>query len=910
MQNPFDQFDNAPAPAGLPQVIEGPPREPPPQTATDAALADQQLVNARLEAEAKKLANEEARRKAALPNSGKAYKPLPEAAMTRLEEQVTALSGFERAANGFKDDYSGFGAGLENSLQSYLPVGTSGQRDWWADFKSNDIALRNAMFGASLTPTEKSSWESVTISPGMSADEVKRNIARRTKLAREILSRRAKAYKAGPFDPDQVEAILGEYDPDVAAAMPKAIDGAADDPGPLEVTVTDDRMPGETDEQYLARINGAAGSYVDPKTGKLVVNVIGGKPPEPPAPPPAPPRGFGEQLQDSTTNTVAGLVQGAGGLVDAFVRPLGTALSYPAEALGLDGVAAGLRNSVTIGGAVESVAPTPKDGAGRAMRFISQLGGGVVGTPQSAVNALTNRAASAVSGVELNALGQAPTMLTSRASNALREGQMVQDAADQLSASTGVRIRTMPADVGGAGTRMASAATAKTLGGIQMAKAAEESIGSVKAARDVVANNVGRVLDETGAGQAIRRGSEKFIAETEGRGGALYERISIANEAPAALSNTRGALKALTDPLASNPRLSKLVADPKLKAYLDSLVEKIDSVPTGVLDSSGKMVTREVREGGGLTWQDLKAFRTKIGELAGEHRFGDSTTKVDLQRLYGALSSDMEATARAAGPRALSEFKRANTYWRARTDRIESVLTPLLGKSADRGDQPVFEALNRLAQTKGGDAVKLGRAVRSLPADERADVTATVISRMGQARAGAQDAVGEAFSPSVFVTQWNNLTPRAKGLMFPDRGLRSDLDALARLTSGMKAAQQYANTSNTGLVGNWIALLGGASVNLGATAAFAGMQLGAGKLMSSPAYVRWLTRAARVGQAEGVSGVRREVSRLTALANSNPAFADEIASVQQAMMRALNDNGPRATSAVASDGGQNEDQRR
>lgn len=151
------------------------------------------------------------------PKAAKPPRPLPENAMAKIEEQVSALSGFDQAVNLFKDDYSGLGAGLENTLQGVTGLGTEGQRDWWASFRANDIRLRNAMFGASLTPGEQKSWEAVTISPNMAPSEIRTNLARRQKLARDMLARRAAAYKAGPYDQEMLAAALGEYDPDFQA---------------------------------------------------------------------------------------------------------------------------------------------------------------------------------------------------------------------------------------------------------------------------------------------------------------------------------------------------------------------------------------------------------------------------------------------------------------------------------------------------------------------------------------------------------------------------------------------------------------------------------------------------------------------------------------------------------------------
>lgn len=558
--------------------------------------------------------------------------------------------------------------------------------------------------------------------------------------------------------------------------------------------------------------------------------------------------GLGQQFQESFANTVGGLAQGAAALPDAFINASGGAQQAFAELAGMDGLAETLRNRGSIGGAIERVMPTSQAPGGSTARFLAQLGGGVASLPARATTAIANKV-----------VGQVPARVTNNLAKP-KQGQDVGRAVNHLRNSTGVDVRVLPADVGGAATRMMSAGTAKTLGGIPMANAADASINSVAAARGAVAAKAGQVTDETGAGQAIRRGAAKFMDDKADQSTKLYNRIQVADDAPASLASTRAMLGTLTNPIKSNPELSSLMADKTLKGYLDALSK------------------------GGLSWADLKAFRSKIGEMAGKARFSDNGSDVDLKRLYGAISSDMEATAKAAGPKVFEQFKRANRFHRAKETRIESVLAPILGKVTDKGDEAVFQALNRTAQRESGNAAMASQAFRSLPADEAGAVRATLISKMGQNRAGDE------FSPTMFVSQWGKLSDRAKAVWFSDRGLRQDLDALATLTGGMKAAQQYANTSNTGLAVNVGGLIAGGALNYPAAIAVAGMQYGAGKLMSSPAYVRWLMRGTQIPAKAGPTALQKHVSRLSAVAQSNPALADDIARVQQQMMQALNDN--------------------
>jgi hypothetical protein len=312
------------------------------------------------------------------------------------------------------------------------------------------------------------------------------------------------------------------------------------------------------------------------------------------------------------------------------------------------------------------------------------------------------------------------------------------------------------------------------LGGIPLTESAERTVATAKAARDRIAQGLGLVSDETGAGQAAQRGARSWMASTERRGGDLYEAIPIAPEHPAELGATRSALGDLTAGLSSNPELSRLIADPKLSKW------------------------RQALESGGLSWRDLKAFRSYVGELSGGQTLQSDTPKKALKALYGALSDDMRATASAVGPKALRDFNRANNFWRGREARIEGTLTGILGKDMDKGAAAAFGAIERLASQRGGEPIKLAQTLRSMPADEANTVRATILSRLGQASAGRQGASGDVFSPVEFMTQWNKLSPRAKDILFQGEHRRA-IDDIARVYSGMKASTRYANTSKTGI---------------------------------------------------------------------------------------------------------------
>lgn len=141
-----------------------------------------------------------------------AGKSIPDGTAKRVETNVAIRDSLQRAVSGFKDDYAGntVTGGLENTLQSWIGTGTPGQRDWWADFRSTDNQIRNDLFGAALTATEKAAFEATTISERMKPAEVRRNLQRRLDIVTKALDRQKQFLKKNGFSTEAVDALYGE----------------------------------------------------------------------------------------------------------------------------------------------------------------------------------------------------------------------------------------------------------------------------------------------------------------------------------------------------------------------------------------------------------------------------------------------------------------------------------------------------------------------------------------------------------------------------------------------------------------------------------------------------------------------------------------------------------------------------
>jgi hypothetical protein len=451
------------------------------------------------------------------------------------------------------------------------------------------------------------------------------------------------------------------------------------------------------------------------------------------------------------------------------------------------------------------------------------------------------------------------------------------------------RVPALPADVGGTTTRMATGAIKSTLGGASIYDAAQASINAARAARDRIASSIGNVTDTTGMGMSAKRGAQSFLDTTKSKGGSLYEAIPIGETRPAVLSSSKTKLAELTAGLESNPELSKVLEDPQMRRIADGIMGKTVQEPTGLLDAAGNPIMRTVQKGGALSWEDLKTFRTRIGEKTDGIVLQSDTPQANLKALYGALTRDMEATAKDEGPKAYTAFTRANNYWSARQKRIEDVIAPILGKDGANTPSEAAAAINSWVNNKG-DFIRTAQALRSLPEEEANTVRATIFSKLGDASAGRQDLAGNVFSPSDMLTHWNKISDRVKTVLFPGEQYRKDIEDILTVANAQKNAVRFANTSHTETarhIGNTIAggvgvttafLTHSNAVGAGAWIATTAAELFGGKLLSNPNVARWIASSVKKPNA---AAQLAHINRLTALATKNPTIANDVLTLQE-----------------------------
>ncbi len=580
--------------------------------------------------------------------------------------------------------------------------------------------------------------------------------------------------------------------------------------------------------------------------------------------------------------------QGAGaGLATAG---LGSVMS------GAPGVTGAIGETLAANPGTQAIASASGSGAGEVAH---QSGAGPVGQLLATLGGAAGGAGAAVGG---SAAARGITDLVTDAAGS--SARPLNDIGQSFARSD---VPALPADVGGHFTRMLTAGTSKlTLGGIPIEAAAQRSIDAARAARSAIADRIGNVVrpkgeaDTAAAGLAAQQGVRNWLATTAGRASKFYHMIPIPDEAASTLNNTRDAFTRINEGLPSNPELSELLADPQLQKWEAAIKGTIKNEPTGVLDTNGKAITKPVTYGGHLSWKDLKAFRSKVGEMIDQPSLQEKSSKKALRDLYGALSEDMKATAAKQGPKALKTFTRANAYYAARAKRIENVLSNILGDDLHLNGEAAFRQIERWS-AKGGNAAAVAQALRSMSSDEASQVRATMFDKLGT------PTKGEGFSATLFGNHWNSLSMRAKSALFPGADYRQSIDDLVRITKAQAVAQKLGQGSPTAhllqagnAISHGVAFLGHLFTNpLAALAigAESGVEYGTGKLLASPRFARWLASApAKPNPAARLA----HVNRLTAIATAEPTIANDVLHLQERLAQAFT-NSPQSLAAEKPD---------
>jgi hypothetical protein len=346
---------------------------------------------------------------------------------------------------------------------------------------------------------------------------------------------------------------------------------------------------------------------------------------------------------------------------------------------------------------------------------------------------------------------------------------------------------------------------------------------------DDIVNRLSQNAGPVEAGESVVSGLQNFKAGVKNLQDQLYDTLDkyLPAQTPVRVDRTKAALAALNSDIEGAPALSAM--------FKNGRIQGIEHALTSDLDMSG----------GTLPYQAIKKLRTLVGNEIDNANFTSDVPRDKWRALYAALSDDLGDAAVKAGPQAQQAWQWANQFTHGQMGRLDS-LSGVIGKDSP---EKVFQAA--MSGTPEGDTV-LKRVVSAIPKQNRKDLAATVLHRMGRATPGNQNDLGDEFSISTFLTNWNKLSPRAKATLFGrigDEKILDELGNLARVASNIRdGSKVFSNPSGTSGALTGQLLGGGALISamtghvpaMAAAAAIPATSYALAKALTSPAVVKSL----------------------------------------------------------------------
>ena len=336
---------------------------------------------------------------------------------------------------------------------------------------------------------------------------------------------------------------------------------------------------------------------------------------------------------------------------------------------------------------------------------------------------------------------------------------------------------------------------------------------------------------------------------------------------------------------------AKLVAD--LQAEIAKSPQTLGPIYQPVIDRAMRIVTDAKSGFGGVPFFALRKERTSIGKDLDRPDISGLTDTSNFARLYDALRKDVVAAADQSGDIASRAIKLHDRYVRFNRE----VNLPALQKIVDQ-NLDVTAANMALSGTKDGIG-RLQLLRRNFKPDEWDTVSASIWQQLGNAKAGVREGAevgvdSYQFSPSTFLTNWNNLSDSAKLVLFSGERYRNIIPAMndmVKLATGVRETGKMVNTSNTagaqvvtsallgggGLIGGGIAG-DAASAVLGGAAALSGLVLTsntAARLLESPRFIRWVSDTSRA-VVNNPNSLSAQIGKLLAIGQAEPGMKDAI----------------------------------
>lgn len=494
-----------------------------------------------------------------------------------------------------------------------------------------------------------------------------------------------------------------------------------------------------------------------------------------------------ESATERVVQDVAGAMAGAGGMVGA-----GKALAGAGSAL-----AQGVGKTLAAGPGMQVASAATGSAASGAVR---ENGGGAGA-----------QMAAGLAGALVPSVG--PALAGAAVRGALRGGEAGrQSTAERVAMFRGAGTEpTVGQATGGRVARATESLFGKVPGGAGViheyaTKQADDMARAVQTLSDDLAPGASAAT----AGEAIQRGVQAFKGGMKAVQSRLYRTLDqhIPADTRIGVDSTSRALAEMTDGVPGAQSLSKMFENSKVSGIEKALLQDLDDA------------AQAAGAGAGLPYEAVKKLRTMVGSELADGRLVNDVPRAQWARLYGALSDDLGVAARNAGPDAQAAWQWANTFTKTQLERLEQ-LSGIVGRDSP---EKIFQAA--IAGTAEGNTIAQ-RVISALPKQERREVAAAVLQRLGRATPGQQNAMGDAFSAETFLTNLAKMSPEARGTLFGRTDLEGVIDRLGQFAGVAEVRREggrvFANPSGTAPAAAQIGL--GSGIAGGVVAAAAGQPL-------------------------------------------------------------------------------------
>ena len=154
--------------------------------------------------------------------SFRSNRPLPYKTADSLAETAGILDSVENLQGSFNKRFVGRPI-AGNALIAINKVvgGDKELANWWQSYQGYVAEVRNKLFGATLTPNEKESFNKFTITPSMNSDIAISNLKRQQEITEAALARRART-TAVTYGDEIVSETIGRDPQSLRTSFPKA----------------------------------------------------------------------------------------------------------------------------------------------------------------------------------------------------------------------------------------------------------------------------------------------------------------------------------------------------------------------------------------------------------------------------------------------------------------------------------------------------------------------------------------------------------------------------------------------------------------------------------------------------------------------------------------------------------------